>query len=278
MDAAAPGAWNVCPCDDRTHRHFKGSAPAPALSWHDPRAPTPPACGRPVFATEECPVCLAPPVAAARALRPRGVRAVPRARARTRVDRRVDGCIRCPLCRAPFALEGRRTLRRTGRSSAAPAVARDGERPLVGAARHARFRTRSRPPPGPRPRGPAPPQPAPPTRQRPVRGPPTPRAPGRARPGPLTRHIPPAAALAATVTFKRAVHYSGSESCRRGPGGDVGGGTEILPGHKYTQQPVSISRRAALRPPRARRPRGRRRVRWRRRLPARRRSRRGART
>ena len=66
MDAAAPGAWNVCPCDDRTHRHFKGSAPAPALSWHDPRAPTP-ACGRPVFATEECPVCLAPPVAAARA-------------------------------------------------------------------------------------------------------------------------------------------------------------------------------------------------------------------
>ena len=40
MDAAAPGAWNVCPCDDRTHRHFKGSAPAPALSWHDPRAPT----------------------------------------------------------------------------------------------------------------------------------------------------------------------------------------------------------------------------------------------
>ena len=172
MDAAAPGAWNVCPCDDRTHRHFKGSAPAPALSWHDPRAPTP-ACGRPVFATEECPVCLAPPVAAARAPCGHVACALCLARARAHASTGgVDGCIRCPLCRAPFALEGATHLA-TNRPllEALPAVARDGERPLVGAARP---RALSNPlSPSTRAaaaRGPAPPQPAPPTRQRPSVG------------------------------------------------------------------------------------------------------------
>ena len=84
----------------------------------------------------------------------------------------VAGCIRCPLCRAPFALEGATHLA-TNRPllEALPAVARDGERPLVGAARP---RALSNPlSPSTRAaaaRGPAPPQPAPPTRQRPSVG------------------------------------------------------------------------------------------------------------
>lgn len=120
MDAAAPGAWNVCPCDDRSHRHFKGSAPAPTLSWHDPRAPAP-ACDRRIFATEECPVCLAPPVEAARAPCCHVACALCLARARARTRRRrpavptVASGVRSVAHHSRS--RGRRTSRRTGRSS-----------------------------------------------------------------------------------------------------------------------------------------------------------------
>lgn len=109
MDAAAPGAWNVCPCDDRSHRHFKGSAPAPTLSWHDPRAPAP-ACDRRIFATEECPVCLAPPVEAARAPCCHVACALCLARARARA--RVAADRRCRRLRLVSALS--RTIRARG--------------------------------------------------------------------------------------------------------------------------------------------------------------------
>ena len=191
MDAAAPGAWNVCPCDDRTHRHFKGSAPAPALSWHDPRAPTP-ACGRPVFATEECPVCLAPPVAAARAPCGHVACALCLARARARVDRRgrrlhpvpaLSRAVRtrggdapCDEPAAPRGAPGRRARRRAAaRRRGAPTRAFE---PAL-ALHPGRGRAR----PGSAAAG-ATDAPAA------VRGPPTPRAPGRARPGPLTRRHP----------------------------------------------------------------------------------------
>eukprot|EP00633_Aureoumbra_lagunensis_P000467 CAMPEP_0197288356 /NCGR_PEP_ID=MMETSP0890-20130614/5393_1 /TAXON_ID=44058 ORGANISM="Aureoumbra lagunensis, Strain CCMP1510" /NCGR_SAMPLE_ID=MMETSP0890 /ASSEMBLY_ACC=CAM_ASM_000533 /LENGTH=408 /DNA_ID=CAMNT_0042759013 /DNA_START=70 /DNA_END=1296 /DNA_ORIENTATION=+ len=33
-DATKPNSyWRVCPCDDNTHRHFRGSGPAPSLYW-----------------------------------------------------------------------------------------------------------------------------------------------------------------------------------------------------------------------------------------------------
>ena len=141
MDAAAPGAWNVCPCDDRTHRHFKGSAPAPALSWHDPRAPTPRRPAADLFSRPRSAPSASPrPSQPARALRPRGVRAVPRARAR--VDRRDRRLHPVPALSRAVRTRGRRTAS-TGRPEAA-GVARDDERPLVGAARP---RALSNPPP-----------------------------------------------------------------------------------------------------------------------------------
>lgn len=173
MDAAAPGPWNVCPCDDRSHRHFKGSAPAPALSWHDPRAPAP-ACDRRIFATEKCPVCLAPPVEAARAPCGHVACALCLARARAHASPPTggaDGCVWCPLCRAPFALEGATHLA-TNRPllEALPVVARDGEQPLVRTRRARAFS--NLPLPSTRAaaaRGPAPTQLAP-NRQRPSLG------------------------------------------------------------------------------------------------------------
>ncbi|KAH8057017.1 voltage-gated potassium channel [Aureococcus anophagefferens] len=61
--AAAGGlrSWRVCSCDDRAHRHFRGSAPIPALSWRDAAAAPPEAEPLGHYAAEECPICLCEP-------------------------------------------------------------------------------------------------------------------------------------------------------------------------------------------------------------------------
>ena len=89
----------------------------------------------------------------ARALRPRGVRAVPRARARTRRPAGSTAASGARSVARRSHSRGRRTLRRTGRSSRRSRPSRATARGRSSARRaHARFRTRSRPPPGPRPR------------------------------------------------------------------------------------------------------------------------------
>ena len=101
-------------------------------------------------------------------------RCVSRARARAHASPPTggaDGCVWCPLCRAPFALEGATHLA-TNRPllEALPAVARDGERPLVRTRRARAFS--NLPLPSTRAaaaRGPAPTQLAP-NRQRPSLG------------------------------------------------------------------------------------------------------------
>ncbi|KAJ8605612.1 hypothetical protein CTAYLR_000077 [Chrysophaeum taylorii] len=97
--------WRVCPCDDATHRHFRGSAPAPRLSWNVEKADF--VCAPCSKLQEECPICLSSLEDAA--LTPCGHVACAQCFARARCalrTRDVDAEMRCPLCRAPFALAG----------------------------------------------------------------------------------------------------------------------------------------------------------------------------
>ena len=117
--------WRVCPCDDSTHRHFRGSGPPPIVTWEEDddedeeegphhlvttksfpvkkkRAPV-------TFQSDECPICLCALDDDGAARAPCGHLACAQcfARARqaaSRGSRDADRELRCPLCRAPFIL------------------------------------------------------------------------------------------------------------------------------------------------------------------------------
>jgi hypothetical protein len=134
--AAAGGlrSWRVCSCDDRAHRHFRGSAPIPALSWRDAAAAPPEAEPLGHYAAEECPICLCEPEGDA-ARMPCGhvACALCLSRAKAMSPRYVvsDDCARCPLCRAPFALAGATHLAtKQPLLEALPNLVKDGERPM----------------------------------------------------------------------------------------------------------------------------------------------------
>jgi len=134
-DAAADDAWKVCGCDDRTHRHFRGSEPVPTLNWRDPAAGPPAPEELPCFAADECPVCLSEPAEATRAPCGHVACALCLARAKAHAAQH-GGCVKCPMCRAPFALEGATHLgTRLPLLEALPDVAKAGAKPLEGPGR-----------------------------------------------------------------------------------------------------------------------------------------------
>lgn len=120
-DASGPEReWRVCPCDDTTHKHFRGSAPAPKLSLCAGNSKTDDFDDEPVLAQaayaeddrtlrreddEDCPICLGQFEEATKT--PCGHMACARCLCRARRAMRTrDADMRCPLCRAPFILAG----------------------------------------------------------------------------------------------------------------------------------------------------------------------------
>ncbi|KAJ1444919.1 hypothetical protein M885DRAFT_551542 [Pelagophyceae sp. CCMP2097] len=131
--------WRVCWCDDRGHRHFRGSAPVPELSWMDDSfeddAQSPQSAGvakahAAKFNSDECPVCLCD-IKEDAVQAPCGHVACGGCLARCGVanDAFPEGCSKCPLCRAPFALAGCTHLA-SGRPAleACPGLVRNAEK------------------------------------------------------------------------------------------------------------------------------------------------------